>query len=155
MTSGRKSLRFAAAAAAAAFAITAVPAASANAAEVERLRLIGPAGNFGCPLGDNVTGQDEGFGSVVTRKSEESVSAVINIAEGQPNTAYHIRLVQISPQMTDCYRGVAIVTTNSAGIGRTTMSESILSEATGFQVSVNTGDMFGAPHWVLERTVVR
>lgn len=129
------------------------PGAQANAPT--RLDLIGPEGNANCETGQTWGGQADGFGTVTIDQVRNDVTALVSITGGQPNTTYHVRLIQTTKDIRDCHTGDVPVTTTASGTAHLRVGEGVLPDATGFLVSVNTGGIFGAPHWISETFVPR
>ena len=130
-------------------------AATPAAAGPMRLDLIGPDGNFHCGTGEVTDGEPGRFGSVVIRQHGEQVTAVIQFRGGVPGQTYQLRLAQISEDQADCQFGEVAAVANRAGHVQLRLSEAVLPSTTGFNVSINAGTVFGAPHWVAEQTVPR
>ena len=130
-------------------------AATPAAAGTPRLDLIGPDGNLHCGTGEVLAGEPGGFGSAVIRQRGDEVTAVIHLRAGVPGQTYQLRLLQISEDQADCHVGEVAAVANAAGHVHLRLAEPVLPSTTGFNVSVNTGTVFGAPHWVGEQTVPR
>jgi hypothetical protein len=124
-------------------------------ATADRVELIGPDGNFHCGTGDVTEGRPGGFGSVVLQQHGGDVVAVVHLRRLDPRSTYVVRLVQVSEDQLDCQVDGIEVRTNAAGHAVVRLSERVSPTAIGFNVAVNTGTMFGSPHWVGARTVPR
>ena len=129
--------------------------ASPSAAGASRVELVGPDGNLHCGTGEVTAGQPGGFGFAVIHQRDDEVVAVVHLRGGEPSETYQVRLVQISEDQADCHFGAMEVVANRAGHLVARLSEPVNPATTGFTVAVNTGTVFGAPHWVAARTVDR
>ncbi|KAJ5666572.1 hypothetical protein N7462_010981 [Penicillium macrosclerotiorum] len=84
--------------------------------------------------------QTETFGTVQVVRSVNQLVAVPVLLKGTPNTAYSVRLIQIkngaAVSCPSCPTGQTL-TTNDAGIGYTTVQQTVTAGATGAWVAIN------------------
>ncbi len=129
--------------------------ASPAAAGATRLDFVGPNGNLHCGTGEVTAGEVGRFGSVVIRQRVDQVTAMVHFRGGVPGQTYQLRLLQISEDQADCHFGEVAAVANRAGDVNLRLVEQVQPSTIGFNVSVNTETVFGAPHWVAEQTVAR
>ena len=133
--------------------LVAAPANAAEARRAQRLAFLGPSGNFHCGTGEILAGEPTDIGFAIVKQSPGVVRATVALRNLQPNTAYAVRLIQVSELQTDCHAGESVVVTNPSGNATIHLSEPVAADTIGFNIAVNTGTIFGAPHYVGDRTV--
>ena len=139
---------------AAAMVLAVITAGGAGAA-ISRVDLVGPDGNFLCGSGEVFSGEPGGFGTVVIRQRGDEVSAVVQLRGAEPRATHQVRLIQISDDAADCHVGATEVTSNAAGRLIVQLREPVAPTTVGFNVAINSGTIFGAPHWVGAQTLPR